>query len=284
VATTAVSIKPSAAAIASEGLPGLALTGKAIKLNASGSAIQCGTVEKYDWDLDGDGTFEAATGATATVSHIYNDVGVVTPRVRVTRAGGRVDVATMTLNVRLSPPVGEVGVSINDGAQFTNNPTVTINPTWPGYTKQVTISNDGGFRKAKKVDIGPGIDWKLESSGPERLPKTVYVRFDAANDKTYTDDIILDETAPVVTAATLTGGAAKAARAAKKRKLKIRIKAKDNLSGVAFMQVTAKKKKPGKWLKHRKTASIKTSASAVWVRVQDKAGNASKWKKVVTRR
>jgi hypothetical protein len=44
------------------------------------------------------------------------------------------------------------------------------------------------------------------------------------------------------------------------------------------MQVTAKRKRPGKWRRMRRIARVRTNADTLWVRVRDKAGNRSRWK------
>jgi hypothetical protein len=72
----------------------------------------------------------------------------------------------------------------------------------------VLLSNDGGFAGAQSVPVTLTIPWTLVSSGPERLPKTVYARFLGAGNDTanFTDDIILDETPPTVGGGTVSGG------------------------------------------------------------------------------
>ena len=101
-----------------------------------------------------------------------------------------------------------VGVSINDGAQYTNDPDVTVFAVWPGFASDALVSNDGGFKTAVNFPVAEKIPWKLDSSGPERLPKTIYVRFTAGTQvsETYQDDIILDQTPPKVLSASLSSG------------------------------------------------------------------------------
>ena len=45
---------------------------------------------KYEWDLDGDGTFELNTGTTPTATKTYAAPGTVNIRLRVTDDGGNV--------------------------------------------------------------------------------------------------------------------------------------------------------------------------------------------------
>ena len=125
------------------------------------------------------------------------------------------------------------------------------------------------------------VNWKLDSSGPERLPKTVYLRFMLGPivSENYTDDIILDEIPPVVQSAALAGGGARgAAHAAKVKRYTVKVKATDSNSGVGKVQVTANKRKPGKLLAYR--TKLKLKAKPKFIRAQDRAGNFSGWKKL----
>jgi 6-phosphogluconolactonase (cycloisomerase 2 family) len=170
-------------------------------------------------------------------------------------------------------------VTINDGAPFTNDPRVvlTIRNLNSRNTFSVRISNDGGFGAGTKtVDVEPTgrYDWRLATSGPERLPKTVYVRalgFGENVDRVITDDIVLDERPPQLVAV-------------KARAARLRIRARDRLSGVGRMQVTRNRRRPGAWRKFRRSTTYRGGAGKVWVRVRDRAGNRSRWRGAVTGR
>ncbi|MEI2621389.1 MAG: hypothetical protein V9G09_11685 [Candidatus Nanopelagicales bacterium] len=197
---------------------------------------------------------------------------------------------TRGLSIVPAPPPGrDPGLSIENGAEFTNSTKVKLYLGWEGGRTfdKVKVSNDGGFARSRSEEFdltGPEpIPWKLVSLGNERLPKTVYVKFRVGSypqywvDKIYTDDIILDTVKPEIVSASL-GSAGPAVLAAKGRTL--RVKARDNKSGIRSMQVSkGKPRKKAKVLKYRKTVSVARSGR-LFVRVRDGAGNWSKWKGV----
>src|SRR6185312_7296172 len=118
-----------------------------------------------------------------------------------------------------------------------------------------------------------------------RLPKTVYVRFlpNLIAGLTFTDDIILDETPPKVVSATLVAApttSSTAARTAAARKWTVKVKATDKTSGVASVQVTANKRKPGKLLKYKKKLTVKSATRPRFIRARDRAKNYSRWRKL----
>jgi PKD repeat protein len=198
---------PSAAITASDSAP---LTGQNVTFDASGSSDRARTITDYKWDFDGSG-YHTDTGTTATAPHTYTTPGDYTASVKITDNGGDTAVRTMTVHVTPAPPTGTVGVSIDNGLIATSDQSVTLGLVWPAGATAAMISNDGGFGPAgstETVTLTPTIPWTLESSGPERLPKTVYVRFlGAGSDQTpYTDDIVLDQTVPLVDSAKLTHG------------------------------------------------------------------------------
>ena len=51
-------------------------------------------------------------------------------------------------------PKGRVGMTINDEAQYTNDPNVDLSVVWPSGTQTVLVSNDGGFRNATEIRRG----------------------------------------------------------------------------------------------------------------------------------
>jgi hypothetical protein len=165
------------------------------------------------------------------------------------------------------PPPGPVGISINRGAQYTNSSEVEINLVWPFGNLSALLANDGGFQAAQPFDLQPTIPWTLDSSGPERLPKTVYLRFGDSN-QTFSDDIILDETSPVVRSAS--------AQASGSRTL-LKVAAVDPVSGVASVQAGPSKSPQLKRVAYSSKITVPGKAKKIWLRVNDRAGNSSNW-------
>jgi hypothetical protein len=281
--TVTRAVPPTAALVIA---PSRALVNRTVTFDGAGSADPNGTLSRFEWDLDGNGSFEVDSGATPTTSRAYDRPQTIEAGLRVTDSGGNTATATATLVVTVPPPAGQqLGVSINDGAQYTNDPDVTVHSVWPAFASNMLVSNDGGFKLAQAFPVAETTPWKLDSSGPERLPKTIYVRFlgGLQTSETYQDDIILDETAPKVLAATLPpAGAARASAAAAKR-VKLKLRATDNVSGVSRVQVTANRRKPGRFLRYRRTLKVK-SARKLFVRARDRAGNLSRWRTAKRRR
>jgi YVTN family beta-propeller protein len=202
-----------------------------------------------------------------------------------------------TYTVYLAPPSGEVGVTINDTNPYTNVKDVILSIVWPAHATQVRISNDGGFRASTTVTRGLSKKrkWELDDSVAGMYTKIVYIRFDGAGidtTKTYSDDIILDNTRPVIVNATLstTTGAGIAlkyagyslARASRAKVYKINTKATDDKSGVVQIQVSAKKSGANPLTTaFKKVIKIRSPKATLWLRVIDRAGNASPWRRVV---
>jgi YD repeat-containing protein len=68
--------------------------------NGAASADPDGTVTKYEWDLDGNGTYETSTGATATASKAFTTSGNRTIGLRVTDNAGATGTSAVVLNVQ----------------------------------------------------------------------------------------------------------------------------------------------------------------------------------------
>jgi len=79
--------------------PNPAIVDLAVQFNASASSDVDNAIVKYEWDLDGNGTYELDTGTTATTSKTYASVATVNVGLRVTDAGGKTGVATLPLGV-----------------------------------------------------------------------------------------------------------------------------------------------------------------------------------------
>ena len=264
--------------------PNPVLVGGKVTLDASASNDATHQIQHFEWDLDGDGTYETDGGATPSLLESFPTPGTLKIGLRVTDAIGFV--GTSSQNLVVSAPVipQQVGVSINKGAQYTNDPNVTLTVVAPPNTTGLLIANDGGFVGSLPQAVAKEVAWKLDSSGPERLPKTVYVRFliNTFSSSNYTDDIILDERPPVVDSASVVGAppTTSAAAAAKLNTYKVKVKAHDSNSGVGGVQITTNKRKPGKLLKYAKKVTVKLAARPKFIRAKDRAGNLSPWKKL----
>jgi hypothetical protein len=209
-------------------------------------------------------------------------------------AGGTSAVATSAATGAV-PESGPVGLEIDNGNYATDDPQVTIQPVWPAGTQSILISNDGGFRTSTET-VAPAatVNWTLENTGVDRLPKTVYVRFLGVgqDDINFTDDIILDETAPTVESATLNGpgaASASAARAAGLKTYRLRLRAKDKLVGVCAVATSQRRSTSGEDVfpitscKQRgilalsRTLVLRLKSRPAYVRVLNSAGDWSRW-------
>jgi hypothetical protein len=274
------------------------LTGASVRVDASATGA---SIVRYEWDLDGNGSFETDTGTVPAATHSYSEAGALSIGVRVTNSAGKSAVARASLSVRLRPSDGEIGFTINNGDFATNSRSVVLSPVWPRYAETLLVDNDGGFRAtAREFPVATTVDWTLASSGSERLPRTVYMKFRGGEsiNATFTDDIVLDQTRPSIDDATVVVGAETGPRALasfvstalKPGTLKLR--AKDNNSGVAQIQVRRGKSGKAfysKRLTQRSRRGIRTlskrltlplTSGDLYTRVLDAAGNASPWKKV----
>jgi hypothetical protein len=254
-------------------IPNPVLTGDQVTLDASGSHDSLdGTVVDYQWDVDGDGSFDFDTGATPSITRVYSERGIVQPRVKVTGDAGSSAIASLDIDVRLRPPVGELGVTINHGARYTNDPNVTVSSVWPPLASSVRLSSDGGFGDAETLPVDADVPWTLETDS-ERLPQTVYARFldGASGPETYQDDIIVDTSLPSVMSARLASSRT------------IKLQARDGVSGLAKVQAGDGHRHTAA-LPFKRTLRVRKGMHPTHVRVCDRAGNWSRWHKVARRR
>ena len=82
--------------------PGTALLGQSVALSAAGSTDDNG-IAKYEFDLDGDGTFETANGTTPTASAAFTTLGTRTLKVKVTDIYGASSTASAGVVVHRAP-------------------------------------------------------------------------------------------------------------------------------------------------------------------------------------
>ena len=188
---------------------------------------------------------------------------------------------TQTFTILPSPPAGEAGVSIKNGDSYSNTKQVALSLIWPAYATSARISNDGGFAasKTQTKDLSVSIDWELDDSVQGTYTKVVYVRFNgvANTTQTYSDDIILDTSPPVVESSSA---------AAVSGSIDLTLKATDDITGVDKVQIkngatTVTKDYAAKvsvpladlLLSVSSMGVQKLATTSIEVRVSDKAGN-----------
>src|SRR5919109_2083671 len=90
--------------------PNPAQLGQTVNFNgaASDDPDPGGSITTYEWDLDGDGSFETSTGGTATTSRTYNSPARLTVRLRVTDNNGDSGETTRSLRIN-APPAAQIG-------------------------------------------------------------------------------------------------------------------------------------------------------------------------------
>ena len=193
---------------------------------------------------------------------------------------------SQTFTILPSPPAGEPGVSIKNGDSYTNTKQVTLNPVWPEYATAVRISNDGGFAasKTQTKDLAASIDWVLDDSVKGIYTKVVYIRFNGVADisKTYTDDIILDTTAPTLVSSSMS---------VESSAINLSLNATDDITGVDVVQVKSGDELVA--LEYKSKISIpladlslsvssagvrKSATKSIQMRVSDSAGNWTGWR------
>jgi hypothetical protein len=267
------------------------LTGVNVFLSAASSTTMSGVFGKYEWDLDGDGQYETDGGTSSTTTTSFAAGGVKTVGVRVTSRGGSTATASTTIEVRKSPPAGEPGVSILDGAAYTNTKSVRLNLVWPEFATEARISNDGGFAASKTsvVPLASSVNWELDDSVKGIFTKVVYVRFNGSGidtTKTYQDDVILDVTSPEISSVSMSETSST---------VNVAVKATDDLTGVDKAELeygsesvtleyssalSVDKKDLG--IRVSSSAVRKLGVSTLRLRVRDGAGNWTAWRTLAT--
>jgi DNA-binding beta-propeller fold protein YncE len=170
------------------------------------------------------------------------------------------------------------GVTVNDGAIYTNDPHVQLRVTLPFWLPaSLRISNSpdlAGVRATRVTGTAATYDWLLDTSGPVRAVKHVWLRFTGNGvwpaGGLLTDDIILDQTPPQVVSAALK-------RVGKRTRVTVR--ARDNRSGVKRLQVTRDRSKPGPARAFATSVFVKGAPRVLFLRVRDGAGNFSSWRR-----
>ena len=126
--------------------PNPTLTGVPVSLNASGSSDPDGTITKYEWDLDGNGTYETNTGTTPSSSRTFVANGEYTVGLRVTDNLTGIDTTTRSIRVGPQAPT----------ASFTADPNPAVVGSSIHYNASASKDPDGTIAK---------YEWDLDGNG-----------------------------------------------------------------------------------------------------------------------
>ncbi|HEX7298614.1 MAG TPA: PKD domain-containing protein [Solirubrobacteraceae bacterium] len=99
--------------------PDPAAVGQPVTFDASASSAPSGTITKYEWDLDGNGTYETDAGTTPTVTHTYSAGGTVNVKLRVTDSGGTTATTTVPITIE-APGTGSYSQRVQNTAGLQN--------------------------------------------------------------------------------------------------------------------------------------------------------------------
>ena len=144
--TRTVTIQNRAPVAAFTATPNPAAAGQVVSFNASGSSDPDGTIAKYEWDLDGNGTFETSTGTTPTASTDLRDPRRTRRRPAGDRQRRRHTTATKAVTIANQPPT----------ASFTATPSSAPTGTSVAFNASASKDPDGTIAK---------YEWDLDGNG-----------------------------------------------------------------------------------------------------------------------
>jgi subtilisin-like proprotein convertase family protein len=139
--------RPAAAFAAT---PQPALPGQNVTLDASTSTDPTGTITHYEWDLDGDGTFETDGGSSPVLVHAFATRGAYDVGLRITDDHGDSDTVNRSISIT-TPPV----------ASF------TASPVQPLSGADVTL--DGSASHPGDTGTIVRWEWDLDGNGTFEL-------------------------------------------------------------------------------------------------------------------
>lgn len=175
------------------------------------------------------------------------------------------------------PQPGGFGVSINDGALYTNDPEVTVN-TWAPNVTHVRLSNDGGYADDGWTTYQLTHTWVISTYGAYVMPRTVYAWFEddqAAIYGPYQDDIVYDPIPPQGSVRVL--GSTQPGIQSATSVITLSLEASDDNSGVAQMRLSEDllEIESGTWQPFTSTVTWTLQSDVVYAQFRDSAGNKS---------
>lgn len=131
--------------------PGTVAAGEEVAFDASGSTDPDGEITRYEWDLDGDGSYGTVTSAPY-VTHTYVSRGIVEVAVRAVDDNDATDTAART--VQVTSPLGPYSRAVLGTSGLAHY--------WRlGDDAGTTLSDSAGAADATTSSVGLGVDGAL---------------------------------------------------------------------------------------------------------------------------
>jgi PKD repeat protein len=130
--------------------PNPAAIGATVTFNGTASSDPGGSIAKYEWDLDGDNTFETDTGTVATTTRAYTVGKTYFVKLRVTDGNGATHVAFENLRVNAKPVASFSYLPVDPlvGQQVTFDGTPSADPDGTVASYQWDLDGNGSFEAA----------------------------------------------------------------------------------------------------------------------------------------
>jgi hypothetical protein len=190
-------------------------------------------------------------------------------------AGNVSSVVSDTINLDTTVAT-DYGVTVNDGALFTNQVTVTLKIGAKPGTAQMQVSNEGDFAGSTWEPYTTYRSWQVTQYLSYVIPRLVYVRYKDPSgnvSSTYLDDIILDVTAPIGSISIVAADSMRMRAST----VTLALSATDDVSGVGSMMISNRADFVGaSWQAYAMSAAWTLDVNnTVYVRFRDNAGNVS---------
>ena len=163
---TDIDVKP----IADAGGPYSGTTAKAVSLDASVSVVPGGTIASYEWDFDGDGTYDQTT-TKSTTTNVYSEPFDGKIKVRITAGAPTMKSSRLALAKEGDTDVAEADVKIVSAPPpSTSTPPSTSNPPSSNNNPPSSNNNPPSSNNNPPSDNGP-----VATAAPRPVVKPVVV-------------------------------------------------------------------------------------------------------------
>ncbi len=176
--------------------PSAVSKGQNVTFDGSASSDPDGTVAKYEWDLDGNGSYETNTGASATTSRSYSAAGTVETKLRVSDDRGATAVSTRNVTVTLLPPSASFTAAPNPadtGATVSFNGSASSDPDGTVAKYEWDLDGNGSY----ETNTGTSATTSRSYSAPGNVEVKLRVTDDDGQTATASRTVTINNRAPV---------------------------------------------------------------------------------------